>query len=100
MKFIYHFFSILPLKLLYVLSDLMSFLLKKFYRKNVVKKNLINSFPEKNDNEINNIYNAFYKNLCDLFVEVIKAYTITSKEIKKRVIIENYEEIDKIIKNE
>ena len=100
MKFIYYIFSILPLKLLYVLSDLMSFLLKKFYRKNVVKKNLINSFPEKNDNEIINIYNAFYKNLCDLFVEVIKAYTITSKEIKKRVIIENYEEIDKIIKNE
>ena len=77
MKFIYYIFSILPLKFLYVLSDLMSFILKKFYRKNVVKKNLINSFPEKNDDEIINIYNAFYKNLCDLIFEVIKAYTIT-----------------------
>lgn len=97
---IYYIISILPLKFLYVLSDSMSFFLKKFYRKSVVKNNLINSFPEKNDAEINNIFNAFYKNLCDLFVEVIKAYTITSKEIKKRVIIENYEEINKIIINE
>tara|TARA_B100001996_G_scaffold123447_1_gene93405 strand:+ start:1603 stop:2445 length:843 start_codon:yes stop_codon:yes gene_type:complete len=100
MKFIYYIFSILPLKFLYVLSDLISFILKKFYRKNVVINNLINSFPEKSDDEINNIYNAFYENLCDLFVEVIKAHTITSKEIKKRVVIENYKEIDQIIKKE
>ena len=45
------------------------------------------------------IFIMLYKNLCDLFVEVIKAYTITSRN-QKRVIIENYEEIDKIIKNE
>ncbi len=46
--------SKLPLKILYIFSDIMFFLNYYFvgYRKEVITQNLKNSFPEKSDKEI------------------------------------------------
>ena len=47
-------FSLLPLRLLYVLSDCVYYLLYYCirYRRKVVRKNLVNSFPGKSEKEI------------------------------------------------
>ncbi len=53
------------------------------YRKDVVKQNLKNSFPEKSEAEINVICKKFYHHLCDLFLETFKTLTISKKEMLK-----------------
>lgn len=55
------------------------------YRKDVVRKNLINSFPDKNAVEIREIQRKFYKNLADTSVETIKLLTISEEDLLKRV---------------
>ena len=97
MKYLYYIISILPFKWLYFLSDLLCFFLKKFYRKSVVRKNIKNSFLEKTREEKDVIYNKFYSNFCDVFIEIVKGYTITREELIKRVKIENLEEMNQII---
>lgn len=84
-----YFFSILPMKVLYRVSDYLIYpLLYKVigYRKKVVAENLKNSFPEKTDAERLKIEVDFYHHISDLFVEIIKGFTISKKELSKRVL--------------
>jgi len=75
--------SVLPFRLLYIISDGMYILLYDVvgYRKEVVLKNLRNSFPEKSEQEINTICKDFYHYLCDLFVETFKTLTISKRKM-------------------
>ena len=68
--------SILPFKLLYLLSDIVFVLMYTIfgYRKKVVRANLKLAFPEKTSNERNKIMRAFYRHLCDLIFEAIKIH--------------------------
>ena len=85
--------SILPFSVLYVVSDILYFLLYKVigYRKKVVFTNLQNSFPQKSETEIKSIADKFYRHLGDVTVESIKSYTISPKEIAKRCPVINPE---------
>lgn len=90
MKFLFGFLlqlSKLPLKLHYAFSDLLFFLMFHVigYRKKVVRENLQNSFPNLESKEIDSIQKKFYKNFCDYLVETVKAFTITSHELRVRV---------------
>jgi Kdo2-lipid IVA lauroyltransferase/acyltransferase len=87
--------SILPFRLLYVLSDFIYILIYKVfgYRKKVVSENLNLVFPKKSKHEINKITKAFYHHLCDLIVESIKSMTISETQITNRMILTNVEEI-------
>ena len=80
-------------------TDILSFFLSFFYRKEVVKKNLLNSFPNLSKNKIKEITKLFYKNLCDVFIETIKGYSISKKELKSCVKYKNIEPINNHIKN-
>ena len=77
--------SLLPFPLLYALSDLVCFFLFRVfgYRKDVVLKNLRNSFPDKSPEEIDRLVRDFYSYLCDLFLEMFKTLSI-SKEAMLR----------------
>lgn len=79
--------SRLPLRILYIFSDLIFFGIYHVagYRKKVVFQNIKNSFPEKSDAELNSIMIKFYRNFSDYLVETIKSFTITSTELKVRV---------------
>lgn len=65
------------------------------YRKKVVLQNLRNSFPEKSEKECIEINKKFYRHFCDLVVESLKAFTISKKQVSKRVICTNPEVINK-----
>lgn len=82
--------SLLPLRLLYVFSDILYFPLYYCarYRRKVVRKNLVESFPEKTLEEIVKIEKEFYSFFCDYIVETVKLFSISKKEIQRRMTFE------------
>ena len=84
----WYLFSLLPLCFLYFLSDFLLFPILYHcigYRRKVVHKNLIDSFPKKDEKEIILIEKEFYHFLCDYMVETIKLFSMSKKQIKKRM---------------
>ena len=89
-------FSMLPMRILFVLSDLVYYLLYYVigYRKKVVRNNLKLSFPNKPEQELRKIEKKTYRHFVDVFFEMIKSFTISEKEISKRLSITNPELLD------
>ncbi len=85
--------SLLPYPILYLISDLIYILIYKIigYRKNVVLTNLNNSFPKKNKQELEIIMSDFYRHLCDIIMESLKGFTISEKQLRRRLVIKNPE---------
>ncbi|MAN28339.1 MULTISPECIES: lysophospholipid acyltransferase family protein [Mesonia] len=92
--------SKLPFPIFYWVSDgcylLVYYLIG--YRKKVVRNNLQQSFPQKSLSEIKQIEKKFYKHMCDIFLEMIKTLSISNKQLKKRFVYENIEELVKFEK--
>ncbi|MBP7497967.1 MAG: lysophospholipid acyltransferase family protein, partial [Bacteroidales bacterium] len=100
MKLLYYIFilkvwilSLLPLRILYIFSDLLYFILYYIvkYRRKVVRTNLLNSFPNKSLSEIKELEKKFYKNLADIIIEVLKLKHLKEKELRQRFIYVNAE---------
>ena len=93
--------SLLPYPLLYAFSDLLCFLLYRVvkFRRKVIRLNLQLAYPELSDEARSAIEKGFYKNLCDVFLEMAKNLTISEKEIKKRFVFKNMELINAHEKN-
>lgn len=91
--------SHLPFWVLYGISDFLFFVSYRLiaYRRNMVRKNLKNSFPEKSDEELKQITKQFYRNLCDYAVEMLKLYSISGEELRKRVRFVNTEIVQKYL---
>ncbi len=83
--------SFLPLRVLYIFSNLIFFIAYRIlaYRKDIVIKNLKNSFPEKSSKEIHKISKDFYRHFCDTFVETLKLWHISKDEILKHCVCKN-----------
>lgn len=83
--------SILPFRVLYVLSTIIYFLIYKVikYRVKTVRYNLELTFPHLSSAERKEIERKFYIHLCDLFLEMIKTITISPKELDKRFVYTN-----------
>ena len=92
--------SILPFRLLYILSDCL-YVLGYYiigYRKKVVRKNIALALPHLSNKERLSIEKKSYKHLFDMFLEMIKTMNITDKEIEERFVIKNidsYLELEK-----
>lgn len=85
--------SKLPFKLLYLFSDWV-FLWVYYvfgYRKKVVRYNLKIALPNASNTERKEIEKQFYHHLCDTFVEMVKAISLTSDELSKRYTFTNVE---------
>lgn len=93
--------AMLPFGVLYFLSDILYVIVYYLagYRKKVVRKNLVNSFPKKKEKEILQIERKFYRHLCDYFVETIKTLRISDKEIRKRMVFKNPEIVNRLTKD-
>lgn len=77
--------SLLPLKVLYLLSDFAYFIIYRLagYRKEVVLQNLSIAFPEKTEEEKLKIAKQFYLNFTDTFIELIKLISASESFMKK-----------------
>lgn len=96
---VWYVFSLLPMRVHYIISDLLFWLLFKVvrYRRDVVRKNLTESFPEKSEEELRKIERGFYHFFCDYLVETVKLMTISQEEMKRRIVFKGSELIDEII---
>jgi KDO2-lipid IV(A) lauroyltransferase len=92
--------SKLPFWLLYLISNFLYFIIYKVvgYRTKVVRQNIKNSFPDKSEKEIQSIVSKFYRHLCDLMIESIKAFSISKEEAQKRMIDRNIELVNQFKK--
>ncbi len=89
----------LPFFAIYVLSDFLYLIIYKLikYRLKVVRLNLTNSFPEKNEIERLELEKRFYHHFCDTIVETLKLFHISEKEMKQHVVYKNIDVIDDVI---
>ncbi len=85
--FILYPLALLPLRVLYLLSDAMFFLVFYLfgYRKELVLDNLRHAFPAKSPAELKKIRREFYRNFFDQWIETLKLLTISEKELNRRI---------------
>ena len=93
--------SLIPLRLLYLLSDCVFVLLYYVtgYRKQVVMENLAIAFPEKTLKELRRIARSFYRNFVDNFIETLKLISADEKFLRRHFAIMNPELLEELWKN-
>jgi KDO2-lipid IV(A) lauroyltransferase len=91
--FFLYLLSLLPFWILYLVSDLLFIVLYHItgYRRAVVQENLLNSFPEKTDEERKVIETKYYRYMADLMMETIKSVSMPAAEVRRRMICTNPE---------
>ena len=96
---IWYTLSLLPLRVLYVLSDLLYLLVSRIvrYRHRVIWNNLKTSFPEKTDQEIRRIEHDFYHYFCDYLFETIKLMTISERQMRQRMTFTKIDQINQVL---
>ena len=97
MRFLIRIFSLLPLSVLYMISDVILYPLVYYvarYRLKVVRKNLRNSFPNKSSIELKAIEKRFYHHFSDLLLEVVYGYRASAEEMCERVVFENVDLVE------
>lgn len=89
--------SLLPFRVMYVISDGLYFLLYYLirYRRRVVRQNITSSFPEKNEKEVKRIEKGFYHFLCDYFLETFKLLSVSKETMMKHIEFHGYEEVER-----
>jgi KDO2-lipid IV(A) lauroyltransferase len=94
-------FSLLPLPLIYCISDLVFYPLYYLarYRRRIARKNLTESFPEKSLEEIIVIEKQFYRFFIDLMFEMCKVASFSEKEVRRRMQFTNMEEVSRILES-
>jgi KDO2-lipid IV(A) lauroyltransferase len=85
--------SMLPFRLLYLFSDFVYLIVYYLigYRKKTVRENLALALPNLSAEERLVIEKKSFRHLCDMFLEMIKTMTISTKEINKRFVFTNLE---------
>lgn len=101
MLLFWYVFSLLPMRIHYMNSYFLYLLVYRLmrYRRNVVRKNLKDSFPEKDETELRRIERGFYKFFCDYLVESVKLMTISKDNIKRRMKFKGIELMEDAIRD-
>lgn len=98
---LFYLISLLPLRVLYCVADfeylVVYYVLR--YRRKLVRKHLTTAFPEKDIKEIKRIEKKFFRWLCDYFLEAIKLLSISEKELRRRFIVTNADDLEECFKN-
>ncbi len=89
--------SLLPLRLLYFFSDIAFLLLHDVfgYRKDIVRDNLLQAFPEKTEAERKKIARQFYRNFTDNFFEILKLLSASQAFLRRHFVIDNQDVFEK-----
>ena len=92
--------SFVPWRALYVLSDGLYYLIYYMvgYRRKVVRRNLVESFPKKDLQEIKQIEKKFYRFFADMILETCRLAFISREEIKRRMKFVNAEGVNAMIR--
>lgn len=91
--------AIFPMKVLYLLSDILYLLIYKLahYRVKVTRANIKASFPDKTEKERLELERRFYHHFSDYIIETIKLGHISKEEVQSRAKLNNPELVDKLM---
>ena len=91
------FIACFPFWLLYFLSDALFILVYYLvgYRRQVVRRNIQECFPDKPLLEVIKLEKKFYHYFCDYIIETIKLASISRRTMQKRMKFKGVEEIEK-----
>ena len=92
--------SYIPFRVMYILSDVLFYVLYYVvrYRRKIVRRNLTESFPEKDGQEIKRIEKKFYRYFTDQVLESCKMATISPEEMSRRMRFTNIEEANAVLR--
>ncbi len=90
--------SLLPLRVFYVISNLLCFILKNIvgYRKSVIETNISKSFPDLLYHDVKKIRDDYYKYMCDIALESIWTISASAKKISNMIKVENPHLLDEL----
>lgn len=93
--------SYMPERIMYIFSDALYFLVYRMigYRKEIVRTNLKNSFPDKNATERLAIEKEFFKHLTDLILETVSIIHMSKTRFRRQVNFTNYDFLKKYKQN-
>jgi KDO2-lipid IV(A) lauroyltransferase len=93
-------FRITPFWLLYLQSDILSFLFFRVfrYRVKVVDRNLERCFPEKSKKERDQIKKKYYSFMVDVMLESFKGYTYPANKLQKHLVYDDKSLFEKFYK--
>ena len=91
--------SLIPFGVMYVVSDMLyyPFYYIVRYRRQTVRRNLTESFPEKEMDEIRKIEKDFYHYFVDIMLESTKLMTITPEEMRLRMKFEGIDYVNQLL---
>ena len=94
-----HGMALLPMWVLYGLSDVLFVLIRYVvrYRVKVVRRNIGESFPEMSVAECRRTERRFYRHFADYFVETIKLLHISDAKVRQMMEFVNVEEVDRSV---
>jgi KDO2-lipid IV(A) lauroyltransferase len=77
--------SLLPLPVMYVISDITAFLLFRVigYRRKIIEQNIHIAFPSKTEEERKKIARKFHRNFTDNFIETLKCISASRSFFEK-----------------
>ena len=86
-----HLLALMPWWVVYLHADVLYFIVYHLigYRKKVVRRNLAECFPEKNNLERKAIEKEFYRHFTDYFVETIKLLHMSDEQMRERMVFHN-----------
>ena len=98
---LWYIISLLPLRVLYVLSDVLYLVLYRIvgYRRRTVWTNIVTAFPEMTAEEHHDVERGFYHFFCDYMVESIKLLTMSEAEMKRRMVFKCAERINEVVES-
>lgn len=91
-------FSLLPLRVLYRIGDVIIYPILYHvvrYRRKVVRKNLEASFPDLTHAELKKIEKRFYHHFVDVIEENIWSYRATEEQMREHMVYANIEDIER-----
>ncbi len=90
----------LPFPIIYFISDCVYFLIYHVirYRREVIRSNIKTAFPNLGDKQIESLAKKSTRHFCDMFVEMIKSTGISRREVQKRFVCDNIEEVNAFAK--
>ena len=91
--------SLLPLRVLYLLSDVIYVIVYGMvrYRRTLVRRHLAECFPGKSQTERIRIERGFYRWFCDYIVETIKLLSMGEREMRRRMVFKGTEQVDEVV---
>lgn len=100
LRFLLKMISHIPFSVLYAFSGGMYFLLYHVagYRRKTVRKNLSESFPEKDGKELKAIEKNFYRFLTDNILEICKMGAMSAREMGRRMNFTNIDAVNEVLR--